>query len=72
MPSLGALQSLVSRAGLEIQASASFGPLTTSEQRRTKLAPYESLADFLDPLDQSKTVEGYPAPHTGLVVATKR
>lgn len=34
----------------------------TSEQRKTELAPFESLSDFLDPSDQTLTVEGYPAP----------
>ena len=48
-----------------------FGPLSTTEQRRTPLSPYESLADFLDPSDPSKTVEGHPAPHTAAVVGTK-
>ncbi|MFT7643412.1 MAG: tRNA (mo5U34)-methyltransferase, partial [Pirellulaceae bacterium] len=31
----------------------------------------ESLPDFLDPGDSSKTVEGYPAPKRALVVATR-
>jgi tRNA (mo5U34)-methyltransferase len=71
IPSLGALEALALRAGLEVEAAVSFGPLSLSEQRRTALAPYESLIDFLDPSDHSKTIEGYPAPHTGLVVARK-
>jgi hypothetical protein len=35
---------------------------STEEQRRTEWMTTESLADFLDPQDQRKTVEGYPAP----------
>ncbi len=31
----------------------------------------ESLADFLDPQDQRKTVEGYPAPLRAVIIATK-
>ena len=31
----------------------------------------ESLADFLDPHDSSKTLEGYPAPLRAVIVATK-
>ncbi len=37
----------------------------------TPWVPYESLADFLEPRDRSKTIEGYPAPHTALVVVKK-
>jgi tRNA (mo5U34)-methyltransferase len=48
-----------------------FGPITSAEQRRTEWAPYESLADFLDPNDSSKTVEGYPAPHSAAVLARR-
>jgi len=32
------------------------------EQRRTDWMQFESLADFLDPADASRTAEGYPAP----------
>ncbi|SUH36808.1 tRNA (5-methoxyuridine) 34 synthase [Salmonella enterica subsp. enterica] len=31
----------------------------------------ESLADFLDPNDRSKTVEGYPAPQRAVLIARK-
>jgi tRNA (mo5U34)-methyltransferase len=31
----------------------------------------ESLVDFLDPNDHSKTVEGYPAPKRAVLIATK-
>ena len=34
---------------------------STEEQRRTEWMTTESLADFLDPQDSSKTREGYPA-----------
>ncbi len=37
-------------------------PLSVEEQRRTPWAPVDSLAEFLDPFDSSKTIEGYPAP----------
>jgi len=33
-----------------------------SEQRKTEWIEGQSLEDFLDPNDTSKTVEGYPAP----------
>ena len=44
---------------------------TSEEQRRTEWMTTESLADFLDPHDSSKTLEGYPAPLRAVIVATK-
>ena len=44
---------------------------STEEQRRTEWMTTESLADFLDPQDQRKTVEGYPAPLRAVIIATK-
>ena len=35
---------------------------TIAEQRKTEWMSFESLADFLDPNDPNKTIEGYPAP----------
>lgn len=51
----------------EVRIAGSY-PITPEEQRRTPFAPYESLVDFLDPHDPSKTVEGYPAPQRVIVV----
>lgn len=36
--------------------------LSPEEQRSTEWAPIESLSSFLDPSDQNRTVENYPAP----------
>ncbi len=44
---------------------------TPSEQRSTPWMTFHSLADFLDPHDASRTIEGYPAPVRAIVVATK-
>lgn len=43
---------------------------TSPEQRRTDWIDTQSLADFLDPDDPDKTVEGYPAPLRAMVLAT--
>ncbi|MGB1310001.1 MAG: tRNA 5-methoxyuridine(34)/uridine 5-oxyacetic acid(34) synthase CmoB [Leucothrix sp.] len=40
------------------------------EQRRTDWMTFESLADFLDPEDPSKTIEGYPAPRRATIICT--
>jgi tRNA (mo5U34)-methyltransferase len=72
IPSPIALAHLLERAGCKEVSIHRFGPITTDEQRRTAFAPYESLADFLDPRDRSKTVEGYPAPHSTAVIGIRR
>ena len=38
----------------------------TDEQRRTGWMTFHSLADFLDPGDPARTVEGYPAPRRAI------
>ncbi len=43
----------------------------TDEQRTTEWMTFQSLADFLDPDDSSKSVEGYPAPRRAIVIAGK-
>lgn len=39
------------------------------EQRSTDWMPYQSLVDFLDPNDPTKTIEGYPAPLRATLIA---
>lgn len=38
---------------------------------RSEWMTTESLAEFLDPNDSSKTLEGYPAPLRAVIIATK-
>ena len=42
---------------------------TVQEQRATDWMTYQSLANFLDPNDASKTLEGYPSPKRAIIVA---
>lgn len=46
---------------------------TTSieEQKSTPWMQYQSLEDFLDPEDQTKTREGYPSPRRAVILAEK-
>ena len=44
---------------------------TSTEQRKTDWMTFESLEDFLDPNDQNKTIEGYPAPVRAVLIAGK-
>ncbi|WP_334323625.1 tRNA 5-methoxyuridine(34)/uridine 5-oxyacetic acid(34) synthase CmoB [Gilliamella apicola] len=41
------------------------------EQRKTEWMTSDSLADFLDPNDSSKTIEGYSAPMRAVFIAKK-
>lgn len=43
---------------------------TTAEQRPTDWMTFESLPDFLDANDPTKTIEGYPAPVRAVLTAT--
>ena len=45
--------------------------LTNSEQRVTSWSGGASLNDFLDQRDNTKTVEGYPAPRRAAIIAVK-
>lgn len=42
---------------------------STEEQRATEWMKFHSLANFLDPEDHNRTVEGYPAPTRAVFVA---
>jgi tRNA (mo5U34)-methyltransferase len=44
---------------------------TSAEQRRTEWMTFESLDDYLDKYDKTKTVEGYPAPMRAILLADK-
>jgi tRNA (mo5U34)-methyltransferase len=42
---------------------------TSAEQRRTEWMRFQSLADFLDPADVTRTIEGHPAPIRAMLLA---
>lgn len=44
---------------------------SVDEQRTTQWMTHNSLPDYLDPNDPSKTVEGYPAPRRAVLIANK-
>ncbi|MGN8161601.1 tRNA 5-methoxyuridine(34)/uridine 5-oxyacetic acid(34) synthase CmoB [Pantoea sp. 22096] len=71
IPSAKALKSWLEKSGFVDVRIVDFALTTTEEQRRTDWMTSESLAEFLDPDDPSKTVEGYPAPLRAVLVATK-
>ncbi|MCA9407556.1 MAG: tRNA 5-methoxyuridine(34)/uridine 5-oxyacetic acid(34) synthase CmoB [Candidatus Omnitrophica bacterium] len=46
-------------------------PTTSQEQRVSEWSGNESLADFLDPHNSKKTLEGYPAPKRAVFLAQR-
>lgn len=62
IPSVRCLENWLERAGFSRMTVLSEAVTTSEEQRATSWSSDQSLKDFLDPADTSKTVEGYPAP----------
>ncbi|MDF2779932.1 MAG: tRNA 5-methoxyuridine(34)/uridine 5-oxyacetic acid(34) synthase CmoB, partial [Enterobacteriaceae bacterium] len=71
IPSALALKNWLEKCGFVDVRIVDVCQTTTEEQRRTEWMITESLAEFLDPNDPSKTVEGYPAPLRAVLVAKK-
>ena len=59
------------RAGFEGFEVLETSVTDAKEQRKTSWIEGQSLEDFLDPNDSTKTVEGYPAPARVYVKLTK-
>ncbi|MCO8120503.1 tRNA 5-methoxyuridine(34)/uridine 5-oxyacetic acid(34) synthase CmoB [Stieleria sp. TO1_6] len=72
LPSLAMLQRWLRRTGFESIQTIDVTATSTAEQRSTDWMTFQSLSDFLDPEDPSKTIEGYPAPLRATLVATFR
>ena len=62
IPTLATLKNWLLRAGFTQITHIKTLKTSTGEQRKTRWIDSLSLADFLDPHDDSKTVEGYNAP----------
>lgn len=71
VPTIGMLKRWLDRAGFVDVAVVDVSVTDSSEQRRTDFMPFESLTDFLDPVEPAKTVEGYAAPARVAIVAVK-
>ena len=71
IPSEKALQIMLKRSGFSQIEAVDVTRTSVEEQRATKWMDFQSLADFLDPDDSDKTIEGYPAPTRALIIATK-
>ena len=62
VPTIPALKNWCLRAGFSHFKVLETSKTELEEQRKTEWIEGQSLEDFLDPDDSSKTVEGYPAP----------
>ncbi|MFC4654746.1 tRNA 5-methoxyuridine(34)/uridine 5-oxyacetic acid(34) synthase CmoB [Rheinheimera marina] len=69
IPSVPALLLWLERVGFKEARLVDIGLTSLDEQRRTDWMENESLIDFLDPSDHSKTIEGYPAPLRAVIIA---
>ncbi len=69
LPSPDTLLSWMRKNGFKNPRMVDLSTTTIDEQRSTKWMAFESLADFLDPDDHSKTIEGHPAPVRAVFLA---
>ncbi len=72
LPTPLALEHMLKRTGFDTPETFCVIKLDANEQRRTPWVGTESLEDFLDPADKSKTIEGYPAPYRIYIKAIKK
>lgn len=71
IPSIPMLKVWLKRTGFRNVQVIDVSATTIEEQRRTDWMTFESLADFLDPADQTRTIEGHPAPVRAMILAHK-
>jgi tRNA (mo5U34)-methyltransferase len=71
VPTVSALKNWCFRAGFETVEVLETMKTESNEQRKTEWIDTQSLEDCLDPDDDTKTVEGYPAPKRVYIKALK-
>lgn len=71
LPSAKAMCAWLERCGFKNVRMVSTDVTAKDEQRKTQWIDTESLSDFLDPNDETKTIEGYPAPLRAIFIANK-
>ncbi|MDR1460305.1 MAG: tRNA 5-methoxyuridine(34)/uridine 5-oxyacetic acid(34) synthase CmoB [Campylobacteraceae bacterium] len=62
IPTINALRNWCEKAGFSKFEVLAKNPTDITEQRKTEWVLGQSLEDFLDPNDNTKTIEGYPSP----------
>jgi tRNA (mo5U34)-methyltransferase len=71
IPSVPVLTRWLKAAGFREVRCVDVTQTSTDEQRSTGWMTFQSLADYLDPRDRNKTIEGYPAPVRAIMLANK-
>ncbi len=71
IPSVATLELWLRRAGFREIHCIDVNQTGLDEQRTTDWMQFQSLKDFLDPKNQSLTIEGYPAPARATLTAKK-
>ena len=71
IPSVAMLEKWLRRSKLKNIKVVDVTTTTLEEQRSTDWMTFQSLKDFLDPEDPSKSIEGYPAPRRAVLTASK-
>ena len=69
IPSVPTMELWLRKCGYKNVRCVNVANTTVEEQRATDWMTFESLADFLDPQDNSKTIEGYPGPRRAIFIA---
>tara|TARA_R110002049_G_scaffold69338_11_gene179606 strand:+ start:15353 stop:16327 length:975 start_codon:yes stop_codon:yes gene_type:complete len=69
LPSCATLLGWLQKLGFQRCEVVDVSVTSTAEQRSTEWMNFHSLANFLDPQDATKTIEGYPAPRRAIVSA---
>lgn len=69
LPSCDALVLWLERCGFKNVRVVDVSKTSIEEQRATDWMTFDSLENFLDPTDPSKTIEGYPGPMRAVVLA---
>lgn len=69
LPTCSTLESWMRKVGFKDIRCVDVSVTSLEEQRQTDWMTFHSLEQFLDPDDQSKTVEGHPAPRRAIFTA---
>ncbi|OCG27940.1 tRNA 5-methoxyuridine(34) synthase CmoB [Gilliamella sp. HK2] len=71
IPSVPTMINWLNKCGFSDIKVIDISQTSLDEQRKTEWMESDSLADFLDPDDPTKTIEGYPAPMRAVFIAKK-
>ena len=71
LPSVPELIRWIEKCGFKNVRCVDLDQTSIKEQRTTEWMQWNSLETFLDPNDNTKTIEGYPAPLRAVILANK-